>query len=895
VAGRLTVPAPLVNESTLRDHLAAWINAPRRRSRTLLVRAQPSWAGEPVLDVVNKRVHIVEGVSGLAALDAMRSTPDDEFVAVLTELNDAVLGTAVLLDAEYGKVTSLDEWSMVPELFGTRSMVIPRSVRDLGPWVPRLLSSWRRDRGYPPAPGGLLSPGHVVRSLLVALLELDRPEDLDSSATLPPLDDPGVRARLSELDDPTRRSVITAAAAHVDQYVGMALHAASAPGLVSTIAVGLAAGELWAAGAIPEDAGTAAARVRAEQYIGSSPSAAAAQRYGEAAQTITLRWLAGDDRHGRDVLEQAEALCTDLGWSDGVARSSLLPGGLRARIAAFAATIQAAVDHPSAEASLSVDGALARIDEHAAKMSFVRSRHTADMACRLARWLQTSVEPIDGLASAMRSYAADGAWAELALGDIWDGDMNRELATAYHALALAVQSRRREEDSAASVWLNGNPALDGVVPVERMLTDLVVPLSSHERVLLIVLDGMSVPTAVELLPGVEELGWVELVREGALRRQVGLPALPTVTQYSRTSLFAGELIAGNQQIEKARFRSTVDGVVFHKDDLRSTAGHSLPSAVAEAIADPRQRIAAAVLNTIDDALASADVDSLRWTTHTVAHLDALLVAAQEAGRIVVLTSDHGHVVERGSELRSVPQSSARWRDASGGAPQDDEVLVEGPRVLAPGARAILAISDALRYAAKKAGYHGGGSLAELAIPVIVAKPRGAADPPGWVEAPPQEPTWWNEPSAPPEFSAFVPATPATKKARGPKEIAPDATTLFDAEPGDETSPEPLSLAAQLVSSTVYADRRRLAGRHPVEDRVAGTVISSLLEGGGRAHRDTLATRVGVAAYSFNGVLTTLRRVLNVDGYPVIDLDADQVTVTLDVELLRQQFKLGTSS
>jgi hypothetical protein len=50
----------------------------------------------------------------------------------------------------------------------------------------------------------------------------------------------------------------------------------------------------------------------------------------------------------------------------------------------------------------------------------------------------------------------------------------------------------------------------------------------------------------------------------------------------------------------------------------------------------------------------------------------------------------------------------------------------------------------------------------------------------------------------------------------------------------------------------------------------------------------------VPSYTFSGVLTALRRVLNVDGYPVIDVDPDQETVTLDATLPREQFDLGSA-
>ena len=299
--------APTATESALREHLAAWINGSRRRARTILVRAQPTWSGAAVLDIGDVKVRVVEGVSGLAALDAMHSAADDEYVAILTALSESELGTAVVLDAEKQRVTALDEWSIVPALFGARDTTIPRPVRALGPWVPQLLTLLRRDRGYPPAPGAVLSAEHVVRSLLVALLGLDRTDDLEFSTALAPLDDVGVRARLRELGSEARNGLIKAAAAHVDPHRAMAMRAATAPGQVSAIAVGLVVGELWPGGSMALDTTIAAARVRAEQYIGVAPSATAAQRYGAAAKVITQRWIADGDSHARDVLEQAEA------------------------------------------------------------------------------------------------------------------------------------------------------------------------------------------------------------------------------------------------------------------------------------------------------------------------------------------------------------------------------------------------------------------------------------------------------------------------------------------------------------------------------------------------------------------------------------------------------------
>jgi hypothetical protein len=860
------------------------------------VRAQPTWSGAATISVGESKVRIVEGISGLAALDALRSSTPDEFIAVLTNLSEAQLGTAVLLQTDNQRVTDLDEWNMVPGLFGVREQVVPRPVRQLGVWVPKVLGAWRRDKGYPVAPGGSLTAPHVVRSILAALLGFERPDELDFSTSLTPLDDPGVRARLRQLDPIARDGLIAAAAAEVDQHFGMALTAASQPGTVSVVAIGLAAAELWPADGRTPDAAVAAARVRAERYLGPSPSAGAAQRFGAAARVIIQRLLVGGDAHARDLLDQAEAVLIEVGWAEGAPLSDVLPAGFRARVSHLAVAIEAAAASPTLDNARAVDAALRALEAHATRSLVERSLPTATMAARLVRWLQTAPERPVALPDAVLAYAADGAWAERALGDLWDGDTNQQLGTAYRSLAHAVQTRRRQDDAAAATQLTGaHPGVDTVIAVEDLLARLVVPLTSNDPVLLIVLDGMSAATAVELASELPALGWTEIVPASHRRREVAVAALPTVTEFSRTSLFAGELLAGNQQVEKARFAAVASGLVFHKDDLRSDAGHALPPTVSDAIVDPKRKLVAAVLNTIDDALASADVDSLRWSTRSVANLEALLAAARDAGRVVVFTSDHGHVVERGSELRNIAGSQARWRATTTGDTADGEVLVTGPRVLAPGGQAILAVSDGLRYASKRAGYHGGGSLSELVIPIVVVKPRGAEDPLNWVEAPPQEPIWWNEPSRA-DTHVLVPESVAPKRTAKPSRLpAANEPTLFDPEPIVEVAAAPVSgttIADRLIASPTYAARRGVAGRHPVDDTVARAVVAALEAGGGRAHHDTLASAAGVASHTFSGLLAALRRVLNVDGYPVIDVDPDRVTVTLDLQLLRDQFELG---
>lgn len=98
-----------------------------------------------------------------------------------------------------------------------------------------------------------------------------------------------------------------------------------------------------------------------------------------------------------------------------------------------------------------------------------------------------------------------------------------------------------------------------------------------------------------------------------------------------------------------------------------------------------------------------------------------------------------------------------------------------------------------------------------------------------------------------------------------------------------------ALVRALLGSEVYSQRRRTRADLP-DERVAA-MVTVLLDGGGRATMETLAARAGVPAHRIAGTVTALRRLLQVEGYPVIEVDADGHTVKLDEALLREQFGL----
>src|SRR5690606_14417791 len=118
---------------------------------------------------------------------------------------------------------------------------------------------------------------------------------------------------------------------------------------------------------------------------------------------------------------------------------------------------------------------------------------------------------------------------------------------------------------------------------------------------------------------------------------------------------------------------------------------------------------AVVLNYVDDTLHHTDPGGTDWNLETITHLRALLYAAKNAGRAVVITSDHGHLIEYGNSVK-VDRANTYGQRAHGDFANIDpnrEIVVEGPRVLTDNNKAVLAVDDTIRYGARNASYHGG--------------------------------------------------------------------------------------------------------------------------------------------------------------------------------------------
>lgn len=881
--------AVAVSEALVRSRAAELVGK-GGDARVLVMRAQPRWPGGTLM-VDGRNVRVIEGISQLAILDAYAAQADDEYLVVLTDRPRTDLGDTVLTRAFRQQIEDPDEWGSIPALFrGARE--VSRELRRLE-WAATALLDYEPVGGWAPSADVAVSAEHAIGGLLAHLLEIGS-GDLDGVIILSALSSES-RASWAAVDQKLQSHLIEWAEQEYGTAAGFALRTAAAPsGLVKPLALGLAIDVLWPhpAGDLTEEQVAARTRLLERYADGTSITPLQAREIANTSASAVLRLSREGDPEGRlgVVLDQAEALLREnLGWPGGADRSAILRPGFISRLRALGKALD---DGSGAEE------ALAAVLDHR-EASLAGQDLAPRMAVRLSRWLGSPESELHNLAGDLQRQLDDGAWVDSALGALWSGSSDAEVGAAYGRLIERVRARRRRRDEAAAAHLVDSPAEyaiaellpDGpALGIESVLRAVVGPWKSHGGVLLVVLDGMSAAVAIDLANEVGRSGLVEWV-PASRRRLAAVAALPSMTGISRTSLLCGEIRSGNSATEKVGIAMAFPGArMFHKGELRAAGGSQLEEGVASAIADPGVPVVGVVINAIDDATHKNDTAGRPWAMVDLEPLRALLNAASIAGRSVVLTSDHGHVVERRTEmLPAVAGGDARWRPTASGPPLDGEVLVRGPRVVLDAGEAVLLWREDARYGPSRAGYHGGASLAELAVPVLVFQ-RSLAQtaPAGWEAAPPQAPAWWNDPVI---ATSPAPTAAPAKKSRKKPAVKEPASPLFEFE--ESNTPEPVQaddLVSRVLASTVYTAQMGLAGRAAAgAGRLVETVLRALIDRGGRAHQDTVASAAGLSYVAIGQGLAVVKRVLNVEGYDILSYDSDGETLRLDVDLLKDQF------
>lgn len=934
--GRLsvaTITQYLASQSTLVPSLTG-----AGRRRVVLLRSAPQWDGTGELAWgEGRRAQVATAASPLAVHELVlgheaAGAAAPPVLVVLTDREQPELDPAILARVYKRRIETVDSWNVVQEAFGA-GQIDPR-LRETN-WAAEALLDATPPGGWPLHAGGVLSRRAALSTLALRRLRLGRydPDQQESDLALSDNLDtytlllwslsPGGPERLLALRGPERAG-LAAFLGDEDQAgaAGRALLAlVEAEHGADAVPYGLVCAALWLHA--EADTKTYRARGRAERWFGEQPPATGealdvmVAAFGRACEEfVTVLLGAGRTGEGEKargarritgvVLDRAGVLARQLSAESEVEASPVLDAGLKAR---FVATGRALAEGEPRAIAAAVQALKAH---HLAADSDAKVRiERARMGQRLARWLATgpAVEA-ESVGAAVERHMAETGWVDQALEHIEaGGDPDLVLKAAYDTLGSRARDRRRELDRSfaetLAVWTAAGTDPGSMLTVESFLTRVVKPLvapKTGRRVLLLVLDGMSAAIAAELSEELRQQ-WAEYdpvpTQDGKPpRRRAMAAALPTLTAVSRTSLFAGKLMKGTQAEEKRlfplhRFWGGASAAVFHKDDLRGhTVGDPFGPELSEALADERTHVAV-VLNTIDDRLAKEQkLGDGAWRLEHVGKLRELLRAAAEQSMAVILTSDHGHVVDRhGVKVEGENVGSARHR-APGGTLGDTEIALSGARVVwpEPGGE-IVSLWDAdSRYTSQKAGYHGGASLAEFTIPVLAFLPFGAEPPKGWRELGDQRPAWWSEEDGPITRLVEAAPFPAPAQRKRPKARNEMTEPLFEPAPAAMQKSPVEVLISGLLSAEMFQAQVGTLARKPPMDKVE-EALRALLDVG-TLPATALAQRIGYPVTRADGFAAVLRQLLNYDGVQVLETLPDGRTLRLNVGLLRDQFELG---
>lgn len=504
-------------------------------------------------------------------------------------------------------------------------------------------------------------------------------------------------------------------------------------------------------------------------------------------------------------------------------------------------------------------------------------------------------------------YVSDGAFVDHAR-ERTRGTVATELEQAIDAVLAKVDEVRERDDEqfgrSYAAWVSaGSPSSDRVVPIHKGLDAYAAQFlkgKSHRRLLVVLLDGMSWANAVELLRDCEDKNF-GLLKFNDAKCTPLLAALPSLTEVSRSALFAGKPIkpgeAGSGK-DPDRF-STHPGLkkigiesakLYLRGDVETQSG-DLSNTALTLVRSP-DRIVALVVNALDDQLSGPRQLRVPADFAHIKLLRRLLDEATDSNRAVLLIADHGHVLTfRPMKSVGFAGDGARYRYlGESEALHAHEVAVskEHAFVKAGKARVAMLYRDSDAYGTPTTtGEHGGISLAEIVTPAVliasdqlrsrVADAEGQDDPELDV-TPLPEPDWWQllVPTKTPRATVRVEPKPAPPK--------PQIDLPFTASTPPTPAVEATSVwLGRLTASKAFAGRP--AHEVAIFKKTIAPRIALLAELGGTLSFDHFAKKAQVLPRNVGGVVSEMQEWINFDGYAVVEYDPVSKRVVLKIELL----------
>jgi PglZ domain-containing protein len=726
------------------------IHKHRPDERIIGIRTDGQWAGAEFDRIAGKEFRFVQCDSTLEIRERLLEfATDGTPLVIITNLNDTEIGLDLLVRFARRRLHTLRPWPIVQELFQAR-LVDPSLLAKR--WLAEALLESVPPQGYKPVPSGTLNQETVWAIILRERIGLNvvRPDARDLLSWSLVTEN---IARYLRLPAEMREGVQDWIRHSAGSIADLIIACVDAGYGEDAAPVGLACQVVFS-GDEPE---LREAAVRLERFTGShSITWDEARLWADAAAELVKKGIGElSSSPMLALLERSDQIIREI-RADAFAYSSPYSlAGFEMRLERFGRALDSLLQ---GNAQSVPDELLALAEDVFAHNEARLSRERVsrvEMAIRLLRWLvRQGNDAIRSFVDAANHYLREGGFVDRARYMLDGGDSVGILVQAYARLAKMATTRREAENKQFAEllanWTEAGSVSDAVLCVEDLLREVVVKVTQSRPVLLVVIDGMSMAVFSELIEDVAAKGWLQWGEDATWPRPI-ISALPSVTAVSRTSLFCGRLASGSSKDEIVGFsknpelvrvcRAGYPPLLFHKASLSETSGLDLAADVRKEIASEKRKIVAVVVNVVDDHLTKGDQLAVPWTLRHMPVLEQLLYAARDSSRAVILTSDHGHVFERQTIYRKgEPGERYRTDDSK---PLGDELVVAGSRVLGPAGNCMIAPwSEAVRYAVKKHGYHGGLTPQECIIPLAILTRQGATLS-GWTQLSYPIPEWWN--------------------------------------------------------------------------------------------------------------------------------------------------------
>lgn len=626
------------------------------------------------------------------------------------------------------------------------------------------------------------------------------------------------------------------------------------------------------------------------------------------------------------LLERSQDLANAAGLGVLAARSDRLPGGHQAREEAAARAVRAYLAGPTLDGARAVATAIEGIAAHRSDTSLrpdAATREARRSIARLAIWLAsrpphgppgTRWQPAVDLA---RRYAEEGGHLEWARQQVRGlRGVEGSLQEAGRALEVAVGAAMREDHrsfaEAYVAWVDAGRPSAAALPIDHVGKEVIAPFlkeNSRRKLLVVLMDGMSQAAAVQILTRLaaarrwRPIAWRRTGWQGAMPLPPVLAVAPTLTELSRGAFFAGKADPrfyqegtgkDPQRWREHRAVAELLGADAPALVVRSEllAGHDLALDIRDAIRGDARAVAV-VVNAVDEDLRGSLQVAKDYSQAPVLPLEALLSAAEEGERAVLLVADHGHVLGDGAttlqgRLGTGRQGGARWRALlAHEAPAPDEVVLSRS-AWTPAAfeRTAVLWDPAVVNRSPKYGEHGGLSLCEAVSPAVLIAPdwleRALPDDAGLAVRDLPVPVWWDL-RVPRQ--AAVTVQPAEPKQRPQPALFAPPVSPPPVSPPRRPAPE-VPLVEALRRSAVF--QSQVDGQPAAEIERVLAWVGALAVGGGALPTAEFAAAAGVRPHQVGGAVARMG-ILNADGYAMVEHDHIGRRVVLHRARLAQHY------